>query len=264
MTVSRVGIVGYGVVGKVHCDAFTEADIDVVVYDRFCDQHSGTQRTDAVNHCDLVFICVPTPSRSDGSCDVSIVEEVVRWVNRPICIKSTIPPGTTDRLVAETGKQIVFSPEYTGETVFHPHRSQLSRDIVAVGGQKTLAEAVVRLYSRVLGPQPIYLITDAITAELSKYMENCYFATKVAFVAQFLLLARSFNADFTTMREIWTADSRVGRSHSTVVGSAGFDGKCLPKDLAAILAAARATGCNTTLLKAVEDFNKAVRANPPF
>ena len=64
---------------------------------------------DSVNSCDLVFICVPTPTRTDGrTCDVSAVEESVRWVVRPMCIRSTIPAGTVDRLMYETGKEISF------------------------------------------------------------------------------------------------------------------------------------------------------------
>jgi UDPglucose 6-dehydrogenase len=214
---------------------------------------------DSINRCDLVFISVPTPSRPDGSCDVTAVEEVVGWVSRPMCIKSTIPPGTTDRLIAQTGKQIAFSPEYTGETAFHPHKSRLSMDVVAVGGRKDIAELIVHVYTLVLGPEPVYLVTDSVTAELAKYMENCFFATKVAFVAQFFLLARAFGADFTTMREIWAADARIGRSHSTIVGSPGFSGRCLPKDLSAILAAALAVECKTPLLDVVDTFNKSLR-----
>jgi UDPglucose 6-dehydrogenase len=207
----RVGIVGCGIVGKVHHEAFLAANIETAIFDKFDTQYSGPAQIKEVNSCDLVFIAVPTPPRPDGSCDVTAVEEVVGWVNRPMCIKSTIPPGTTNRLIAESGKQIVFSPEYTGETAFHPHKGRLSMDVVAVGGRRDTAELVVNVYTQVLGPEPVYIITDAVTAELAKYMENCFFATKVAFVAQFLLLAQSFGADFTTMREIWAADTRVGR-----------------------------------------------------
>jgi UDPglucose 6-dehydrogenase len=255
----RVGIVGYGVVGKAHHDAFVAANIETAVFDKYDPRYSGTTEAEAVNRCDLVFIAVPTPSGSDGSCDLSAVEEAVGWIERPICIKSTIPPGTTNRLVAETQKRIVFSPEYTGETAFHPHKGRLSANVVAVGGYKETAELVVHIYTRVLGPQPIYIITDAVTAELAKYMENCFFATKVAFVAQFYLLAHSFGADFTSMREIWAADDRIGRSHSTVVGSPGFAGRCLPKDLSAILAAAKAKNCSAPLLEAVDCLNRSLR-----
>jgi UDPglucose 6-dehydrogenase len=259
MDTPRVGIVGLGVVGKVHQEAFQAADIETVVFDKYDARYSRQEQAAAVNDCTLVLVSVPTPSRPDGSCDLSAVEEVVGWVNKPMCIKSTIPPGTTDRLIAKTGKQIVFSPEYTGETTFHLHKSRLSKDIVAVGGRRDTADLVINLYTQILGPEPVYVITDAITAELAKYMENCFFATKVAFVAQFFLLAQTFGADFTTMREIWAADARVGRSHSTVVGSPGFSGRCLPKDLSAILVAARLAGCKPELLEAVDLFNKSLR-----
>jgi UDPglucose 6-dehydrogenase len=259
MNTPRVGIVGLGVVGKVHQQAFKAADIETVVFDKYNAPYSGQAQASAINDCTLVFVSVPTPSGPDGACDLSAVEEVVGWVNKPMCIKSTIPPGTTDRLIAKTGKQIVFSPEYTGETTFHLHKSHLSKDVVAVGGCKDTAALVVNLYTQILGPEPVYIITDAITAELAKYMENCFFATKVAFVAQFFLLAQIFGADFTTMREIWAADARVGRSHSTVVGSPGFGGRCLPKDLSAILVAARQAGYKPELLEAVDLFNQSLR-----
>ena len=262
MDTPRVGIVGLGVVGKVHHEALKAAEIETAVYDKFDAQYSGREQAAVINNCDLVFISVPTPSRPDGSCDVSAVEEVVAWVNKPMCIKSTIPPGTTDRLIAKTGKKIVFSPEYTGETAFHAHKSQLSKNRVAVGGAKDTAEAVVNTYTQILGPEPMYVITDAITAELAKYMENCFFATKVAFVAQFFVLAQTFGANFTTMREIWAADARVGRSHSTVVRSPGFGGRCLPKDLSAIIAAARLAGCKPELLEAVDLFNRSLGHRP--
>jgi len=132
----KIGIVGHGVVGKVHQEAFLAANIETVVFDKFETQYSGLAKVEAVNSCDLVFIAVPTPSRPDGSCDVTAVEEVVGWVNRPMCIKSTIPPGTTDRLIAKSGKQIVFSPEYTGETAFHPHKARLSMDVVRCGRRR--------------------------------------------------------------------------------------------------------------------------------
>jgi nucleotide sugar dehydrogenase len=175
-----------------------------------------------------------------------------------MCIKSTIPPGTVKRLVASSGKQIAFSPEYVGETPYHRSHESLIPDLIAVGGEEKICELVVTAYRAVLGPEPRYFVTDSVTAELAKYMENCFFATKVSFVAEFYLLAATLGANFTMMREIWTADTRVGRSHSTVVGDLGFGGRCLPKDLAAIIHEARENGIRATLLEAVQDFNTRV------
>lgn len=255
----KVGVVGYGVVGKHLAQLFLDGHREVVIYDKFDPEMGSESRQRDINSCDLVFISVPTPASEDGSCDISAVREVVAWILPPMCIKSTIPPGTVQALTDEFGKQIVFSPEYIGETPFH--KSQVTRvpDLVAVGGERCVCERFISAYRDVLGPEPHYFVTDAITAELSKYMENCFFATKVAFVAQFYLLASHFGADFTQMREIWTADTRVGRSHSTVTGKLGFGGKCLPKDLSAIIARTLESGGQIEFLQAVSEFNTALR-----
>jgi UDPglucose 6-dehydrogenase len=207
-----------------------------------------------------VFVAVPTPQSKSGAADISAVEDVVSWIRRPLCIKSTIPPGTTDRLVSTYGKPIVFSPEYIGETPYHRSNKDISSDLVVFGGQKTDSIPFAEAYREALGPDPSYYFTDAITAELAKYMENCFFATKVAFVAQFYKLSQSLGADFDQLREIWISDSRVGRSHSHVIGGPGFSGKCLPKDLAAIIAVAAGYG-GAPLLEAVQSYNRTLRGD---
>jgi len=258
IAIMRIGIVGYGVVGKHLAKVFSSGQSELFIYDKYLPEYASADHKQNINRCDLVFIAVPTPSLEDGNCDLSAIEESVEWIQPPICIKSTIVPGTTDRLVAYTGKQIVFSPEYVGETPFHAYRSR-ALDFIAIGGEPTTCSLFASAYRTVLGPEPIYFLTDSITAELAKYMENCFLATKVAFVAQFYLLAQHFGADFNQLREIWVADARIGRSHSTVVDRLGFGGRCLPKDLAAIICTARQAGIEAPLLEAVQQFNRDVR-----
>ena len=251
----KIGIVGYGVVGRHLERLFSKSERLPVVYDKY-DVSKGTPsiRND-INECDLVFIGVPTPSLQTCACDMSEVDDAVAWIIPPICIKSTISPGSVKRLVAASGKKIAFSSEYVGETPFHRSTVYDIPDLIAVGGERGICELVVDAYWEVLGPEPRYFVTDSNTAELAKYMENCFFATKVVFVAQFYLLASQYGADFTQMREIWVADVRVGRSHSTVVGDLGFWGKCLPKDLAAIVHETHRMGGEVQLLEAVQAFN---------
>lgn len=255
----RIGIVGYGTVGMSLERLFDGGEDPIVVYDKFRTHGQCMGKKEDINLCDLVFVAVPTPAKANGECDVTQVEDVVSWITPPICIKSTVPPGTTARLCAETGREIVFSPEYIGETRFHKYRDKRDVDLVVVGGEANIARQFTGLYRSVLGPEPHYFVTDAITAELAKYMENCFFATKVAFVAQFYLLAEKLAVDFDVMREIWLADTRVGRSHSAIVGSPGFGGKCLPKDLAAIVFKAREAGVNCRLLEEVQEFNRDLK-----
>jgi UDPglucose 6-dehydrogenase len=94
-------------------------------------------------------------------------------------------------------------------------------------------------------------------AELCKYMENCFLATKVAFVNQFYDIAQAFDVDFSELRELWLVDPRVGSSHSSITTERGFRGRCLPKDVSALVAAMKATG-GAPLLEAVLDYNKHV------
>lgn len=255
----NIGIVGYGVVGKALARLFglEESKQNLWIYDKGLAGYSSPKNKAAVQSCDLVFVAVPTPEGEDGACDLSAIEDVVAWVKPPMCVKSTVPPGTIDRLVAATGKQICFSPEYVGETKWHPWKGIETHGFVIVGGEKKVCDLAVRVYQEHLGPLFQYYITDAKTAELCKYMENTFLATKVAFVNQFYDLAQAYGVNYNELRELWLADERVGRSHSMVTEERGYRGRCLPKDMAAIIHAAKKVG-GAPLLEAVDLYNDAV------
>jgi UDPglucose 6-dehydrogenase len=254
----KVGIVGYGVVGKALAKLFGyEAGSDTCVYDKYARRLSDAKSRAAIQTCDLVFVAVPTPKSADGSADLSAVEQVVGWVEPAMCLKSTVPPGSVDRLIARTGKRICFSPEYVGETAWHPWKDIESHPFVIVGGERRLSDKVVRAYQARLGPTVRYYMTDAKTAELCKYMENAFLATKVAFVNQFYDLAEAYGVNYNELRELWLADERVGRSHTMVTEERGYRGRCLPKDMAAIIRAGRDVG-GAPLLEAVDRYNDAV------
>lgn len=249
----KIGIVGFGVVGQAIGDQFNRT---MAVFDRLEPFSSKDCKSD-IQGCDIVFVCVGTPGLPDGSCDVSAVEEVCSWIKPPICIKSTVPVGTTDRLIADTGKKICRSPEYIGETAWHDS----SWAPVIVGGDPEACKLTIRAYQEVLGPEPRYIQTTAKAAELAKYMVNCFLATKVSFVNQFYDIAESCGIDFNELRELWLADPRMGRSHSMVTEERGYGGRCLPKDMSAMIEFCRAMGDSATLLEAVSEFNQAVRSD---
>ena len=103
-----VAIVGYGVVGKAYHKVFEDA----IIYDPYQPEGKGTTKED-VNKCDVAVVAVFTPHNKDGTLDISIVEEVVGWIETPlIIIKSALHPGTVDMLVEKTGKRIAISVEY--------------------------------------------------------------------------------------------------------------------------------------------------------
>ena len=255
----NIGIVGYGVVGRALARLFgyEAGNPDLHIYDHLLPGMNDGRSRAAIQTCGLVFVAVPTPEAADGTCNISAVEEVVSWVRPPMCLKSTVPPGTVDRLVARTGKRICFSPEYVGETKWHPWKGIESHGFVIVGGEKSLCDLVVRAYQAYLGPLVHYYMTDARTAELCKYMENSFLATKVAFVNQFYDLAQAYGVNFNELRELWLADERIGRSHTIVTSERGYRGRCLPKDMEAIIRAAKAVG-GAPLLEAIDRYNDEV------
>jgi len=255
----KLGIVGYGVVGKALAKVFRSAsgNSDLVIYDKFVKGMNNPRRRTELQRCDLVFIAVPTPEGFDGNCDLRAIEEVVSWVKPVMCIKSTVPPGTVDRLAGQHGKAICFSPEYVGETTWHTLKGIESHGFIIVGGDRSACNLVIQAYQQFLGPLPRYYITDAKTAELCKYMENAFLATKVAFVNQFYDIAHGLNVDFNELRELWLADDRIGRSHTIVTAERGYRGRCLPKDMASIIHVARQAG-GAPLLEAVDRFNDEI------
>lgn len=254
----RVGVVGYGYVGKALTTFFQRAHL-VFTYDKNLDGHRSSRNKENIAACDIVFVAVPTPITEDGRCDMSAVEEVVGWVEAPLCIKSTVIPGTVDRLAAAGGREMVFSPEYIGESPGHPWSEPDSPGFVIVGGAEKTARLVTNAY-RSCAPQLTFHYTDARTAELCKYMENCFLATKVAFVNQFYEIAEVFGVSFEQLRGLWLLDTRVGESHTRVAVERGFGGRCLPKDMTALVTSLSDHG-GAPLLEAVLRYNCRVRSN---
>ena len=265
MTRKQIGVVGcHGYVGRAMVNFF-EHKYEVLT----CDTDAGTLDIEELDGCDLVVLCLPTPSRTGCSCDTRYVEEAVDKSNaKMIVIKSTIPPGTTDRLAKEKNKRLVFCPEYIGEGgYFDPHG--FSTTVIATpwfifggaNGNKEWASEVADLYAPIGGPSKKYLITDAKTAELVKYWNNCYFAMKVSFANEMRAVCEAFEVNFHEARELWAQDPRNDSMHSLAFrDSPGFGGKCLPKDLSAFIRASRDAGHAPHLLEALEGFNEAIRS----
>ena len=249
-----VGIVGFGAVGRSLLQLFPGAEV--------YDPALGFDDREAVNRCRFAFVCVPTPALADGSCDVSAVEDVVGWLEAgTIVVRSTVAPGTCQRLAAQTGKRIVFQPEYgPGETPDHPFSDPRAVRWAILGGPREWTVPVCDLYKRVFNSDFQLRQTDWRTAELAKYMENAFLAMKVAFCNEFYDLAEANEVDYNEMRELWLLDPRIGPSHTWVhPEERGFGGKCLPKDLAAITVAAREAGLQLPLLEAIRESNERVR-----
>lgn len=253
----RIAIAGYGSIGSYLASVFG-SEHEVVPYDPPLGLGSPADLVDT----DFMFVCVPTPPRDDGSADVRIVEEVVSLAQPRVAIvcESTVPVGTTRRLIDETGKPLVFVPEYAGESAAHPFRDPSNRDFFIYGGYGEAAERVRDLYAGAHSPHARHFITDPTTAEMAKYMENAFLALKVSFCNEFFDLCRAAGVDYEAARELWLQDPRIGESHTAVTPERGYGGKCLPKDVAAICAVARELGTPMQVMEAAQAANIRHRA----
>ena len=259
----KVGVVGYGYVGKA-VEKFFKNSYEVSIYDPAL----GFSDKEAVNACALAVVCVPTPMSADGSVDLSFIEESLSWLKTPlIVIKSTVPPGTTSRLSEKypNGSLLCFSPEYIGEGNYPvpywdniPHATDMTLHSFHIfGGDKNATKKAIEYWKRAAGPFAKYIQTDSTTAELVKYMENAWIATKITFVNEFYDIATTFGADYNELRELWLMDGRIGRSHTVVYEhKRGFDGKCIPKDTNGIVSAAKEHGYTPDLLTHVLAVNE--------
>jgi UDPglucose 6-dehydrogenase len=258
MVERKVAIVGYGAVGTALHELFTKA----IIYD----EPKGIGDRAAVNACRFAFVSVPTPAAEDGTCDLSIVRNVVGWIESDIIvIRSTVSVGTTEQLAEATGKRIVFQPEYgPGETADHPFATLRAIRWVVLGGDRADTSEVADLYKTVFNAELVIQQTNTRTAELVKYMENCYLGLKVAFCNEFFDLAAALKVDYDELRELWLLDPRIGRSHTAVrARDRGFGGKCLPKDLAALVRTAESLGLDPVLVRAALASNARARSRQP-
>lgn len=260
----KIGIVGYGYVGKAMFEYFNGEHYRPIYYDTFV---KGSATQEEINQCDLAVVCVPTPARENGECDVSIVESSIAWLKTPlILIKSTVKVGTTERLIKETGKHIVFSPEYIGESTydtghFNFNKSMKNHSFFTFGGRKEDTQKMVEIFQVISGPTKVYKQTDATSAEIAKYMENAYFSTKVIFCHEFQQICKANGVDYNEVRECWLLDPRIGHSHTCVFMNKEypFDGKCLPKDINAIVQQSNEAGYKPHFLEEVISSNERIK-----
>ncbi len=268
----KVGIVGYGYVGKAMARFFAN-HYDVCVYDpaysveAHDDGLSGATfvEKEEINKCDFGIICVPTPKGKTGECDTSLVEDIVSWIKTPlILIKSTVSVGTTKLLKKKTGKRIVFSPEYCGEssywTPYDFHTDVKETPFFTFGGDPEDTSRFVDLYMPVVGPTKQYRQTSSDAAEMAKYMENIFYASKIVFCYEMNEICSAMNIDYNEVRELWLLDPRINPMHTAVFfeNNAPFGGKCLPKDTNALAQIAESCGYKAEFIEEILRSNNRI------
>jgi len=279
----KIAIVGYGYLGKAYHKVFADAVIydpfsdselkaDVVTEDGVISQFRVVKVKDIsdkqeVNTADIAIVFVPTDPLPDGSLDMSIVEDVVDWLETPlILIKSALMPGTVDRLVEKTGKKIAVSVEYIGMGNYYldPHDYPDPLDpqkhkLLVVGGETETAQACAEIIWAKMSPDTRIHLVTAREAEICKLIENFYGPLKVTFANCFKSLVDKSGQSFIRTHQAWSEDGRTDPMHTRVVtGKRGWKSHCYDKDVQALAIAAREVGAldMTYLAEVVVSLNK--------
>jgi len=258
----KILVVGYGNIGQHLCKELKSPVTEIKVYDKFKSQASDLSiriandiEEYANEKFDYAFICVPTEMLQDGSCDVSQVEDAVLAVHknvnaRVIVLKSTVPVGTSENLIiSKDVTNLIFSPEYYGTTIHAPEKL----DFVVLAGDTVLCDDVAQLYYSIKPKSLRIKHTELETAELAKYMENCFLAMKVAFCSEFAIIAEHMGISYPDLREIFVLDERMGDSHTLIrKDQPYFDSHCLNKDVPGLIKQTH----DAKLMSAVYEINK--------
>lgn len=266
----KIGIVGQGYVGEAIKSGFELHHRNIKYYDKFDSAKSNVESIEQLaNFCNIFFICVPTPMQKDGSCDTSIVEEVICDIDKYksnssksniAIIKSTVTPGTSEKIRNKIcNLDIVFNPEFLTEKNFIEDFK--NQEHIILGGSQESVNLISSVYKAVFSSAKI-IKTDSKTAEMVKYFINTYLATKVAFANEIKIICDSINVDYDKVIEYAISDKRIGNSHLSVPGHDGhfgFGGSCFPKDLNALIELAKSNNIDPILLKSVWDLNLKVR-----
>tara|TARA_B100001564_G_C20669433_1_gene685405 strand:- start:7476 stop:8309 length:834 start_codon:yes stop_codon:yes gene_type:complete len=264
-----IGIIGQGFVGNAIYQKFKNY-FDVLTYDLDKSKCNSTLE-DVTFKCNIIFLCLPTPMNTNGSCNVDILQKQLENIDlitdnqetkKTIVIKSTVSPGTTARWNSlYSSLDLVFNPEFLTEANAIEDFNNQNR--IILGGPRPATTELRRLYSKVF-PKAHIIKTDSTHAEMVKYLTNSFLATKVSFANEIYQICDKMNVDYDKVVEYATLDDRLGKSHWNVPGpdgDFGFGGHCLPKDLSALIFLAMNLDTETNVLNAVEETNDVVRKN---
>jgi len=257
----QIGIIGYGFVGRAVEYGFK--DDDLFIYDKYKDLLSLDE---VCQKSDFIFICVPTPMKADESgIDLAIVEEVcgeiaekIKGTEKIIIIKSTVIPGTTQKLIEKYPEvNFCFNPEFLTEANYLEDFVKADRCVIGANSD-LVSRSVVVLYKDRFPEMPMFQ-TDPTSAEMVKYMSNTFLAVKVTFANQMYEICEKLGINYEEVKKMVVADHRIYDSHLDITSQRGFGGKCLPKDLVSLIGFAKQIGVDTKFLEETWQKNLEIR-----
>lgn len=246
MTKRKIGIIGYGTVGRAVASVFSGP----IIYDKY-KKIGGIEE---VNEADIIFLCVPTPYKNGF--DVSEVDDALSAIrgNKIIVIKSTVLPGTTDHYQEKyPDHRVLFNPEFLREVSAETDMNNPGRQII---GYTKRSRDAAKDVLKILPNAPFRKIIPAKEAEMIKYFGNAFLASKVIFANQMFDLCEKLGINYDIVKECVSKDKRIGSSHLNVnKSSRGYGGKCFPKDVKSLIEIGIKVGIDLNVLKSVDEIN---------
>jgi UDPglucose 6-dehydrogenase len=223
----------------------------------------------AINNSEITFIGVGTPSRSDGSIDLTYVKNCSEQIGKClkkyhiVVMKSTVVPGTMENVVIpliekskkKSGKDfgVCMNPEFLREGF--ALEDFLNPDRIVIGElDKKSGDVLEKLYNNFKAP---VVRCSLKTAEMSKYASNAFLATKISFINEIGNLCKKLGIDTYDVSKAMGYDKRI--SPFFLNAGVGFGGSCFPKDISAIISRSEELGLDSKIMKSVVDVNKKQR-----
>jgi UDPglucose 6-dehydrogenase len=224
----------------------------------------------AVKDAEVVFLCVGTPPKQDGTVDMSFLEAAGKEVcdaldeyNNDylvtIIVKSTVPAGTNRKLYnflkqqTRAHLQVVSNPEFLREG--SAVKDCLEPDRIVIGGESPEAFRIMRrLYDPLIKREEHFMTMNWESAELTKYAANAMLAARISFMNEMTILCEGYGADIEDVRKGIGSDSRIGPAF--LRAGCGYGGSCFPKDVAALEHISRTVGHENLFVNAIQTINK--------
>ena len=263
----KIGVVGNGYVGRATALLANRRYL-FRIYDTDPEKCSPEVKVlDDLLPCSFIFVAVPTPMHENGESAIHIVEGVVNdlaekgYDRERIIIKSTVPVGTSRRLGT------MFMPEFLTEQNWKDDFIQQKRWIIGTNGRNDLIrDDIYKVFEAawdhsVIAYRPNITFSTTEEAELTKYVCNCFLATKVSFFNEIEDFCRKRDINYRKVRGLVVKDRRIGAGHSAVPGpdgKRGYGGTCFPKDMASMLYQVQDAGLESYILEAAVARNTQV------
>lgn len=267
----NLGMMGMGIIGKITAQVL-ERKHKVYPYDKYKQPYNSEECLDnLVNNAEVIFVSVPTPMKVSGEIDYTYIYDALDILNMVfeknnrdkkealIVIRSTAVSGTTDKFAQEYGFHFAFNPEFLTERRALKDMEN-TRHIVLGVEDKESEKKLLDVYKS-LFPGAKYIIVNRKTAEMIKYATNAMLASQVAVANELYQICSSLGIDYKIVKEAMLYHENMGSNISVPGpdGDLGFGGKCLPKDINALIYLAREKGCRPYLLESVWALNERVR-----